>query len=126
MKPTVLVIEDNAITGEFVRLALESRGYSVLLAVNGKDGISMAIQHSPHLILQDLLLPDIDGLDLVERLRALPEVNRIPVLAFSAFRSKLDAAKLCPAFTGYVPKPIEPLDLIQTVGRYLADQVQHP
>jgi CheY-like chemotaxis protein len=122
MKKTVLVIEDNAITSEFVRLALQSDGYSVLEAPDGKTGIALAIEHSPDLILQDLLLPDVDGLELVRMLRALPEGRSIPILAFSAFRSKLDAARNFRAFSGYVPKPIEPLELIKMLGFYLANQ----
>ena len=121
MKYTVFVIEDNAITSEFVRIALETHGYSVLEAPTGKAGITMTIDHSPHLILQDLLLPDIDGFELAERLRALPEGRVIPILAFSAFCSKLEEATKCAAFTGYVSKPIEPLQLIKTIGGYLSD-----
>jgi len=123
MKHTILLIEDNAITSEFVRISLESSGYSVLEAPTGRAGIRMAVEHSPDLILQDLLLPDIDGFELAGRLRALPEAKSTPIIAFSAFHSKLEEAKMCTAFTGYLSKPIEPTELIQAVANYLAKQL---
>lgn len=122
MKQTILLIEDSALTREFVRVSLESSGYAVLQAPTGRAGIRMTVEHSPHLILQDLLLPDIDGFELAGRLRALPEAKAIPIIAFSAFHSKLDKARKCSAFTGYLSKPIEPVELIQAVTTYLANQ----
>ena len=70
--PIILVIEDNPITRKMVRVALASEGYAVLEAPDGATALQLAAGHHLDLVLQDLLLPDMDGFDLVGRLRALP------------------------------------------------------
>ena len=116
----ILVIEDNPITQEMVRLALESEGYSVLVAGDGKTAIEMMRRHSPDLVLQDLILPDMDGLDLVRELRALPGCADVPILACSGFLPRMEQARgLGRGFTDYLFKPVEPSMLLQTIRTYL-------
>ena len=93
MKPlTVLVVEDNAITLRMIKVALESAGYVVLAAPDGRTALELAGTGRPDLILQDLLLPDIDGFDLVKRFRKLPGGPGVPILAVSGFTPGLDEA----------------------------------
>ncbi|MFN0168721.1 MAG: response regulator [Bryobacteraceae bacterium] len=116
----VLVVEDNWITGEIVRTTLESRGYSVLLAPTGRMGMQLMSNHTCELVLLDLMLPDGDGAELLERLRQLPGGDRIPILAFSAFLSRMeDLRKRKARFNGYVAKPIEPHELLKVVEEHL-------
>src|SRR5207247_65802 len=80
-RPRILVVDDNAITRKLVRVTLASEGYSVLEAEDGASAMGMLAREKPDLILQDLVLPDIGGIELVERLRAEPGGAGIPILA---------------------------------------------
>jgi PAS domain S-box-containing protein len=120
-KSNVLVIEDNAIMRKMMRVALESAGYGVVEAPDGKTAVRLVNKEPPALILQDLLLPDVDCLDLVKELRRSMPENQIPILACTGLMSKLDEARtLQGGFTDYLFKPIEPSRLVQVVERYLA------
>src|SRR5712691_8360745 len=116
---TVLVIEDNPFTREIVRITLSSSGFEVLEAPDGRVGLSLMAEHRPDLILQDLVLPDIDGVNLLRRLRAFPGGEKTPILAFSAFGSELREMREWNAgFSEYLEKPIEPEELLAIVKRY--------
>lgn len=92
MAPNILVVEDNVITRKMMRLALESAGYGVFEAADGKTAVGAATKNHPALILQDLLLPDIDGLELVKELRKALTDRNVPILACTGLMSKLDEA----------------------------------
>lgn len=118
--PTILIVEDNPITRKMLRVALEAEGYSVLEAYDGRTAIEQ-MQKMPHVVLQDLLLPDMDGFELVQRLRAMPGGADLPILAFSGFLSKLEQARSqSVGFTDYLFKPVEPSRVVQVVQTYLA------
>jgi len=117
----ILVIEDNPFTRKVVRAALEANGWRVVMAENGRDGITNMAEEKPDLVLQDLMLPDIDGLELVKILRGLPEREDVPILAFSSFITKLEAARSEPGtFQGFITKPIEPSELVAIVAEELS------
>jgi CheY-like chemotaxis protein len=123
-KLTILVIEDNAITRQIVRLSLSAQGYSILEAEDGATAIAKMAEHHPDLVIQDLALPDIDGLTLAQTLRGLPGRENIPIVAFSAFVDRLDEARASEAlFTAFIPKPIEPSKLVSLVKRLMAAPV---
>src|SRR5207248_8299992 len=84
----VLVVDDNPLTRKVVRATLEAGGYVVREAQDGQSALAIMAHHSPALILQDLLLPDMGGFELVTRLRALPGGAQIPILAFSGLTAK--------------------------------------
>jgi two-component system, cell cycle response regulator DivK len=118
---TILVVEDNPIAAEIARIALESRGYSVLLAPLGKLAVELMSENVCNLVLLDLMLPDADGAKLLEKLRRLPGGKDVPILAFSAFASRLDELRRTGAdFDGYISKPVEPQDLIRIVDEHLS------
>ena len=117
---SILVVEDNPITRKMLRVALESENYTVLEAGDGRTAIKLMAKHLPELVLQDLLLPDMDGFDLIQRLRALPEGMTTPILALSGFLSKLEQARsLQVGFTDYLFKPVEPSQLIRTIRSHV-------
>jgi len=117
----ILVIEDNPFTRKVVSAALEANGWRVVMAENGRDGIAHMSEEKPDLVLQDLMLPDIDGLELVKILRNLPEREDVPILAFSSFLGKLEAARSEPGtFQGFITKPIEPSALVEIIANELA------
>ncbi|MFN7934870.1 MAG: response regulator [Bryobacteraceae bacterium] len=120
MSYLIFAVEDNPIAGEIVQTALESRGHSVALVSTGRNAIEWLSNNRCDLILLDLMLPDADGGQLVEVLRRLPNGADIPILAFSAFASKLaDLRRSGAPFDGYITKPVEPEELIRIVERHM-------
>lgn len=115
---TILVIEDNAVTRQIIRLSLSAQGYRVIEAEDGATAISKMAEHHADLVIQDLALPDIDGLTLAQTLHGLPGREDIPIVAFSAFFDRLEEARATETlFKAFVPKPIEPSKLVNLVKR---------
>ena len=116
----ILTIEDNPISRKMVRTALEVEGYIVIEAATGTEALELMAKTLPNLILQDLLLPDINGFDLVSKLRAVPGGENIPILAMTGLIAQADDLRFAAApFTDYLFKPIEPSLLIGTIHSYL-------
>ena len=84
---TILVIEDDEVARELMRMALERRGYSVVVAVDGIDGYEKALKGSPDLIITDIKMPAADGIHLVRRVRDTPELAATPILVTTGFGS---------------------------------------
>jgi PAS domain S-box-containing protein len=113
------VVEDNPITRKMVRATLETAGFVVLEAPDGKTALELAAREKPALVLQDLLLPDTDGFDLVVRLRQLPAMRDIPILAFTGFLSRIEESRIAGVgFTDILLKPVEPSHLVRVVQSY--------
>jgi len=119
----ILYVEDNPQNMRLVRKILKHAGYTVLEAEDGLTGISVAESEKPDLILMDVNLPDIDGLEATQRIRKLPDIARIPIIALTANAMVGDREKALEAgCDGYLPKPISKSELIKTVEEYLANQ----
>lgn len=117
----ILVVEDNKANLEITAIFLESAGYRVLRAQTAEEGIRIARDRSPDLILMDISLPSMDGLEAAEILKEDLQTQRIPILAFTAHAMIDDAAKsLRSGCMGHVTKPIERKRLLQEVGRFVA------
>jgi two-component system, cell cycle response regulator DivK len=126
MGNTILYIEDNPDNMILVQRALESRGYRLLKAVNGVDGISMAEGNMIDLVLLDINLPDIDGYEVAKRLRrsTKPELAYIPIIAVTANALKGDAERALEAGCDvYMSKPINIRELWARVEAYVPSQV---
>lgn len=122
MTRNVLYIEDNADNMVLVQRALESRGYHLLKAMKGLDGVATAEQEQVDLILLDINLPDIDGYEVARRLRssAKHELARIPIIAVTANALKGDAQKALDAGCDvYMSKPINIRELWARVAGFL-------
>jgi two-component system, cell cycle sensor histidine kinase and response regulator CckA len=119
--PTILVVEDNPITRKMMRFALESEKYTVLEAQNGETALHLARGHRLDLVLQDFVLPDMDGLQLITALRALPGGSTTPVLVITGLVSQIDDLReRADDRTSVLPKPIEPSRLVDIVKAQLA------
>jgi CheY-like chemotaxis protein len=117
---TVLLVEDNPITRKLVRFTLEKQGFTLVEAPDAKRALELFPQHEIALVLQDLCLPDMDGFDLLAKLRALPGARDIPILVFSGMLSSQDEARMSSAgFDDFISKPVEPSRLVQIVRSYL-------
>jgi two-component system cell cycle response regulator DivK len=103
----VLIVEDNPRNLKLVRDVLEHAGYRTLEATTAEDGLALARAHRPDLVLMDVQLPGMDGVQALARLRAEPTTSGIPIVAVTAFAMKEDRARFAAAgFDGYLEKPI--------------------
>ena len=120
---TVLVVEDNPVNRKLARNVLRSRGYRVLEADTGEEGIEVARAERPHLILMDLQLPGLDGIEATRRLKADPHTRDIPIVALSAYAQEADQQRAREAgCAGYIAKPIRLSRFPQQVGSYLGSK----
>jgi two-component system, cell cycle sensor histidine kinase and response regulator CckA len=123
MNRLVMVVEDNPITRKMMRLALESDGYEVSEASDGRSALQMASARPPELVVQDYVLPDMDGLRLLEALRSRPGCGEIPVLMITGMVSQIDELRgRAGGPTSVLPKPIEPSRLLEIVRSYLSGE----
>ena len=112
----ILIIEDNERNLKLVRDLLQVKGYSTLEAVTGEEGVRLAIEHKPDLVLMDIQLPGISGIDALHILRANPDTASIPVIAVTASVMQQDRKMITEAgFDAYVGKPISMKEFLDAV-----------
>lgn len=121
MTAQVLVVEDTPANLKLVNMLLDKAGYQVLLAVNALDGIALAREHLPNLILMDIQLPGMDGLTATRLLKESVATRHIKIVALTAFAMKGDEERLIAAgCDGYIAKPIQYQSFLAEVERILA------
>jgi CheY-like chemotaxis protein len=122
MTPVILVVEDNERNLKLLRDVLEYAGYDVRVARTAEEGITLAVSDPPHLVLMDLQLPGVDGVEALGRLRESPRTADIPVVAVTAQAMKQDRERALRAgFDGYVEKPISVRAFPDQVRRFLSN-----
>jgi CheY-like chemotaxis protein len=122
-RATILIVEDNALNLELATDLLAAAGYSIRQATTGEEGVRLALENPPDLILMDLRLPGMDGYDALRRLRADPRTEHIPTIALTAQAMRGDQeAALAAGFNDYISKPISTATFSQAVARVLASQ----
>lgn len=120
MSPKILYIEDNPQNMRLVRKMLSVGGYEMIEAKDGVSGVNLAVKENPDLILMDINLPDIDGMEATSRLKAMPEVRHIPVVAVTANAMHGDRERYTSAgCDGYIAKPVTKNELLNTVAYFL-------
>ena len=116
----ILYIEDSPSNRLLVRRILLAEDYDVLEAEDGIVGMDIARQEHPALILMDMNLPDVDGYEMTRRIKAMPKIADIPVVAMTANVMEGDREKtLSAGCVGYIPKPIDVDELPQQVARFI-------
>lgn len=116
---TVLHIEDNEYNRKIVRQLLSRTTYRLLEAADGEEGLAVAKRELPDLILMDVQLPGIDGIEALGRIRADERTVSIPVVALTAQAMTGDRERfLDSGFDGYISKPVDVVEFLETVGRY--------
>jgi two-component system cell cycle response regulator DivK len=115
----ILVVEDNEKNMKLFRDVLVATGYGTLEATTGEQAIELAVEHAPDLVLMDIQLPDIDGVEALRRLRADDRTASIPVLALTAQAMQGDRERFLTAgFDGYISKPVNIVELVGTIRRH--------
>lgn len=118
----ILCVEDNPQNMRLVRKILKHHGYEVIEAEDGKSGIEMAETQAPDLILMDINLPDIDGLEATRTIKANTSLNHIPIVALTANAMYGDEERcLAAGCNGYISKPVSKEVLIKKVTEFLED-----
>jgi len=123
MAKTVLIVEDNELNMKLFHDLLEAHGYDTVQTRNGVEVMGLARQHRPDLILMDIQLPEVSGLEVTRWLKDDDELRGIPVIAITAFAMKGDEERIrqggCEA---YLSKPIAVAKFLETVRTYLGER----
>ncbi len=116
----VLVVDDDPVILQLLVVNFELEGYEVCSATHATEALEVARRRHPHVVVTDIMMPGMSGLELVTALRADPELERIPVVLLSAKAQAADVrAGLAVGAADYVTKPFEPLDLVNRVEAVL-------
>jgi len=122
MAKTVLVVEDNELNMKLFHDLLEANGYDIVQTRNGLEAIDLAREHHPDLILMDIQLPEVSGLEVTKWIKEDDDLRSIPVIAVTAFAMKGDEERIrqggCEA---YLSKPISVAKFLDTVKTYIGD-----
>jgi two-component system cell cycle response regulator DivK len=117
---TILVVDDNAVNLKLARVTLHCEGYAVRTATNAEDALRLLATIAPSVILMDIQLPGMSGLDLTRRLKADAATKNIVILALSAYAMKGDEEKaLAAGCDGYITKPIDVATLPAVIERHI-------
>jgi two-component system cell cycle response regulator DivK len=123
----ILIVEDNEKNLKLVRDVLQVKGYATIEAGTGEDGVRLALEHRPDLVLMDIQLPGISGIAARRALRADPATATIPVIAVTASVMQQDRSMITEAgFDGYIGKPLDLKPFLETVRATLAGERRRP
>ena len=118
--PKILLVEDNEMNRDMLSRRLQRKGYEVVIAIDGGQGVEMAKSVTPDLILMDMSLPDLDGWEATRRLRAAPETKTVPIIALTAHAMAGDREKAIEAgCDDYDTKPVELQRLLSKIEALL-------
>jgi two-component system cell cycle response regulator DivK len=124
---TILIVEDNEKNMKLVRDILQHQGHTTLEAVSGADGVRIAKEAKPDLVLMDIQLPDIDGITALRQIRAEPLLDAMPVLAVSASVMPDEQQKIVTSgFDAFITKPINLKQFRDTVKLFLTQGRKAP
>lgn len=127
MKKKILLVEDHPANIDVIRTGLELLGYTVTVAEDGKEAVEMAASELPDLIVMDILLPKVSGLEAVSRIRSNPKTKSIPILAATALALPGDKKKcLDGGCNAYIAKPFAPKQLVAAIEKLLEGQSEKP
>lgn len=123
MGDKLLIVEDNPQSMKMLQAALRSQGYIFLQATDGEEAIEVAVREEPDLIIMDIQLPKLSGLEVVKTLRQMPAFRNTPIIAVTAFAMKGDRERMIDAgFDAYLSKPFKTRELPETVARVLQEK----
>jgi two-component system cell cycle response regulator DivK len=121
MSKLILVVEDQEDNRRIIRDLLTSVGYEIIEALTGEEGVSAAETHRPALILMDIQLPDFDGYEATRRIKAIPALSAIPIIAVTSYALSGDDVKAFEAgCDAYVSKPYSPRALLAKIREFIS------
>ena len=119
-RPLVLIVEDNELNLKLFTDLLQAQGYGVVSTRDGMAALDLAREHAPDLILMDIQLPEVSGIDVTKWLKADDELKHIPVIAVTAFAMKGDEEKIrASGCEAYMSKPISVSEFLETIAGFL-------
>ena len=122
MSKRILVVEDQEDNRRIVHDLLSARGYELIEAITGEDGLNLAAAEKPDLILMDIQLPGMDGYEVTRRIKANPRLAHIPIIVVTSYALSGDDKKAFEAgCDGYVTKPFSPRVLLAKIREFLPD-----
>lgn len=118
----ILVVDDNDTNLYLIRFILEKGGHEVIEARDGLEGVKLALEEKPDLIIMDIQLPGIDGMEATRRIRASEAAGKVPIIALTSFAMPVDKElALAAGCNSYLTKPIDIQAFITEVNRYLVE-----
>jgi two-component system cell cycle response regulator DivK len=122
MSKKVLIVEDDPKNMKLAMMTLKSRGYDLICAVDGEEAVNAAFTEKPDIILMDMQLPKLSGIDATKQIRNHPDLTEVPILALTAYAMKGDEEKYIDAgCTAYMSKPINTRELPVKVAELLGE-----
>lgn len=116
----ILVVEDNENNLYLMKFILEKNGYTVIVANTGEEGVKMALSEIPDLVLMDIQLPGINGLEATQQIRSVKRGEGIPIVAITSYALLGDREQVLKAgCNGYIEKPIDPETVMDEICKYL-------
>ena len=120
MSKTILIVEDNDLNMKLFNDLLQANGFDTVQTRDGRKAMDLALEHHPDLILMDIQLPEISGLEITKMIKENEKLKDIPVVAVTAFAMKGDEEKIRQGgCEGYIAKPISVPDFLETIARFL-------
>jgi DNA-binding response OmpR family regulator len=119
---TVLVIDDDPVILKLLQVNFEIEGYAVISAEDGLSGLARARDDQPDLIILDVMMPGMNGLEVARVLKEAPDTNAIPIILLSAKAQANDVARGREVADDYITKPFDPLELLDRVAGFLEDR----
>ena len=120
MRKTILIVEDNELNMKLFNDVLQAHGYNTLQTKDGRDAIALALEHKPDLILMDIQLPKVSGLEITRQIKSNDTLRHVPVIAVTAFAMQGDKKMIMESgCDSYIAKPISVPGFLETVGTFL-------
>ncbi|BAU10200.1 uncharacterized 14.6 kDa protein in sodA1 3'region [Leptolyngbya sp. NIES-3755] len=115
----IFIVDDDPDTRDLLRFMLEEEGAIVTVATNAKEALSMLEQQLPAILVSDVAMPEMDGFQLIEQVRELPQGEGLPAIALTAYAREEDRMQAISSdFNDYLTKPVDPLELMRLIQRY--------
>lgn len=117
----ILVVDDVMFNIKLVYQAMESIGYQTIEAHDGEQGVEVAEKESPDIILMDIQMPKVNGIEATKRIKEIPSLGNVPIIAYTAFAMRGDKERLLKeGFDGYLAKPVTVASIVDVVNKFLS------
>lgn len=115
----VFVVDDDPDTRDLLRFMLEEEGAIVTVATNAKEALSLLAEQLPAILVSDVAMPEMDGFQLIQQVRGLPQGAELPAIALTAYAREEDRLQaINSGFNDYLTKPVDPLELMRLIQQY--------